>query len=72
MTFEDPGSTKCAGTRAASTTGVMARSESSFEPLRAGDQKASSASLSAELCPFKHLDGSLAWGPSLFFGMSGT
>ena len=34
-----------------------------FEPLVAGDQKASLASLS--LCPFRHLEGCLAWGPSL-------
>ena len=43
---QDPGSAKCAGTRTASTTGVMALSESFFEPLVAGDQKASLANLS--------------------------
>ena len=37
----DPGGAKCAGTRTASTAGVMALSESFFEPLVAGDQKAS-------------------------------
>ena len=42
----DAGGAKCAGTGTASTTGVMALSESSFEPLVAGDQKASLASLS--------------------------
>ena len=42
----DPGGTKAAGTQIASTTGVMALSESFFEPLVAGDQKASLASLS--------------------------
>ena len=36
-----------------------------FEPLVAGDQKASLASLSPWLRPFRHLEGSLAWGPSL-------
>ena len=36
---------QCAGTQAASATGVMALSESFFEPLVAGDQKASVASL---------------------------
>ena len=43
-----------------------------FEPPVAGDQKTSLASLSPQLCPFKHLEGSLAWGPSLLFGASGT
>ena len=46
--------------------------ESFFEPLVAGDQKASLASLSSYLCQFRHLEGSLAWGPSLLFGESGT
>ena len=53
-------------------TAVMALSESFFEPLVAGNQKASLASLSLWLCPFRHLTGSLAWGPSLSFGTSGT
>ena len=43
-----------------------------FEHLLAGVQKASSASLSLQLCLFRHLEGSLAWGPSLLFGTSGT
>ena len=43
-----------------------------FEPLVAGDKKASLASLSPELCPIRHLEGSLAWGPSLLFGLSVT
>ena len=34
--------------------------ESFFEPLVAGDQKASLASLSSYLCQFRHLEGSLA------------
>ena len=46
LACRDSGSTKCAGTWTASTTGVMALSESFFEPLVAGDQKASLASLS--------------------------
>ena len=50
----------------------MALSESFLEPLVAGNQKASLASLSPYLCQFRHLEGSLAWGPSLLFGMSGT
>ena len=33
-----------------------------FEPLVAGDQKASLASLSSQLHPFGHLEGSFAWG----------
>ena len=49
----------------ASAAGVMALSESFFEPLVAGDQKASLASLSLYLFPFSHLQGSLAWSPSL-------
>ena len=50
----------------------MALSESFFESLVAGDQKISLASLSPKLCPFRHLEGSLAWGPSLLFNASGT
>ena len=46
MVCRDPGIAKCAGTRTASAAGVMALSESFFEPLAAGDQKASLASLS--------------------------
>ena len=42
----DPGSIKCAGTWTASAAGVMALSESFFEPLVTGDQKAFLASLS--------------------------
>ena len=64
---EDPGGSKCAGTWTASATGVMALSESFFEPLIAGNQKASLASLSSLLCPFRHLKDSLAWGLSLLF-----
>ena len=37
-----------------------------------GDQKASLASLSSKLQPFRHLEGSLAWGPSLLICVSGT
>ena len=65
----DPG-TKFAGTQTASAPGVAALSESFFKPLVAVDQKAS-FSLSPELCLFRHLEGSLAWGPSLF-RMSGS
>ena len=46
LACRDPGGTKFAATRTASTTGVMALSESFFEPLVAGDQKASLANLS--------------------------
>ena len=42
-----------------------------LQPLVAGDQKASLASLSLHLPPFGHLEGSLAWGP-LLFGKSDT
>ena len=45
MACGDPGGTKCAGTLTASTIRVMALSESFFEPLVAGDQKACLASL---------------------------
>ena len=41
-----PAGAKCAGTWTASTTGVMTLSESFFEPVIAGNQKASLASLS--------------------------
>ena len=51
---------------------VTALSESFFMPLVAGDQKAFLASLSPSLRPFRHLEGSLAWGPSLLFLVSGT
>ena len=53
-----------AGTRTASAPGVMALSESS----QAGNQKASLASLPLKVHPFRHLEGPLAWGPSLLFG----
>ena len=43
-----------------------------FKPLVAGDQKASLASLSPQLCPFWHLQGFLTWAPSLLFSTSGT
>ena len=43
-----------------------------FKPLVAADQKAFLASLSLQLHPFRHLEGSLAWGPSLLFDASGT
>ena len=73
----DSGDTKCAETWAASAAGVMDVSLSFFfffffEPLVAGDQKASLASLSPYLRPFRHLEGSLFWGPSLCFSASGT
>ena len=42
----DPGGAKCAGTRTASAAGVMALSESFLEPLAAGNEKVSLASLS--------------------------
>ena len=42
-----------------------------FDPLEAGNQKASGQSFSITL-PFQALRGSLAWGPSLLFGASGT
>ena len=54
--------------RTVSAAGVMALSESFFQPLIAYDQKASLASLSPWLHPFRQLEGSLAWGPSLLFG----
>ena len=46
LAYGAPGGTICAGTWTASTPGVMALSESFFEPLIASKQKASSASLS--------------------------
>ena len=68
----DSGRARCSGTWTASATGVMALSELFFEPLVAGNQKASLDSLSSELWPFRHLEGSLAWSPSLLFRVSGT
>ena len=56
---------KCAVTWIASAAGVMALLESFFEPLIAGDQKASLVNLSPKLHLFRHLEGSLAWGPTL-------
>ena len=72
MACRDLGSAKCAGTQTASAAGVMALPESFLEPLVAGDQMASLASLSPWLHLFRHLEGSLAWGPSLLFSTSGT
>ena len=46
MACGDAGGAKCAGTQTASATGVMALSESFFQPLVAGDQEAFLASLS--------------------------
>ena len=46
---------------------VMALSESFFEPLAAGDQKASLACLSLLFHLVRHSEGSLGWSPSLFF-----
>ena len=46
LACRDPGGAKCAGTRTASAAGIMALSESFFEPLVADDQKASLARLS--------------------------
>ena len=60
------------GTRTACAPGNMVLSESFFRPLVAGDQKASLASLSPYLLLFRHLEGSLAWGPSLLFSASGV
>ena len=56
---------KCAGTWTASTTRIMALSESFLKPPVAGDQKASLASLSLWLCPFRNLEGPHAWDPSV-------
>ena len=67
MACGDPGSVKCAGTWTAA--GVMSLSHSFFEPLVAGDQKASLASLSLYLPMFRHLEGSLTWVLSLLLGL---
>ena len=71
MVCGDPSGARYAGAWTASSTGVMALSESFFKPVVAGSQKASLASLSPWLHWFRHLDGSLAWGPSLLVSMSG-
>ena len=72
MACGDPAGTKCAGTRTASAAGVMVLSEYFFQSLIAGDQKVSLATLSPWLHLFRHSEGSLAWGSSLLFGVSGT
>ena len=46
MACGDPAGAKCGGTWTVSTPGVMALSESFFEPFVAGDQKPSLARLS--------------------------
>ena len=43
-----------------------------FDPLEAGDQRASLAGPTLLLGLFRHLHGPLNWGPSLLFGASGT
>ena len=65
MACGDPGRAKCAGTQPVSASGVMALSGFFFNPLVAGSQMASLASLSPLLSPSRHLEGSLAWGASL-------
>ena len=63
MACRDPGDATCSGTQTASTAGVMALSVTAlsfFEPLVAGDQKASLGSLSPLLHPFRHFEKSLA------------
>ena len=72
LALQDPVGAKCAGTWTASAEGVMTLSEYFFEPLVAGYQKVFLASLSPQLCLSRHLEGSLAWGPSLLFYASGT
>ena len=56
LTCRDSGSAKCSGAQTASLAGVIALSESFFELLVAGDQKASLASLSIAL-PIQTLKG---------------
>ena len=57
MAFRDSGGAKCAGTRTASATRALSLLESFFEPLIAGDQKASLASLSLVAPPIQALRG---------------
>ena len=52
--LQGPGSANRTGTQTAPITGVMALSESLSEPLVAGDQKASLASLSPSFHSFRH------------------
>ena len=59
MAFRVPGGTKRAGTWTTSAARVMVLSESFFEPLVAGDQKACLGCLSPLLYPFRHLEGLL-------------
>ena len=55
MACGDPGGTECAGTQTASTAGVTPYQSRFFEPLVAGDKKASSASLPLQPRLFPHL-----------------
>ena len=73
MACRHPDGAKWVGIWTASASGVMALSEVFFfffELLVSGDEKASLASFS--IAPPVQLEGSLAWGPSLLFGASGT
>ena len=54
-----------AGTRTASTAGIIALSKYFFELLVADDQKAFLVSLSPYLYPFRHLEDFFPSGPSL-------
>ena len=72
MACGDHGGTKCAETLTAAAIEVLALSASFLQHLVDGDKEASFATLSPELHSSRHLEGSLAWGTSLLFGVSGT
>ena len=63
-----------AGTQTATAAGLWPCQRLFFfsELLVAGDQKASLPNLSPKPRPFRHLEGSLAWGPSLLLHELGT
>ena len=71
LACRDPGGAKCAGTRTAPATGVMALSGSFFQPFVAGNQKASLASFSIVL-PIQALRGLDCLGAFSLFSESGT
>ena len=57
MACKESSGAKCAGSQTASTSGFIALAESFFEPLVAGDQKASLASLFSIATPVQALRG---------------
>lgn len=71
--LQDPGGAKFAGTWTASRRRSYGSSQSLFQPLVAGDQKASLPLLFFSISsPIQALEGSLPWDPSPVVRVSGT